>query len=295
MTIKLYKYTKTLVEVFIRHLWLSISSVQFYQDVYSRYKGYGINYLFVTSFIASLFLGSMFLNYIVDIRGYFVNGDVKPDAANIDYIISQLPDIYYDGDTIQIEEETPLIIKDLHSREVLAIDPKNELQISKKNQMPIIFLSNQVRISPVKFQKKSYIITKKYQDLAVFGEGHKVITSDNWKDFFAKVFDNMPGVFIYMVYPLLLVMCFMLAFGNFTFIFTLISTYLLSYFLLQNTSFKKCFRMVSFASGVGIAFAPIVLLTIPEDIGLIIVSFLQSWPIFLLFLSILKIRNSRLP
>jgi len=293
MTIKLYQHLKTFVKMLLRHLWLSISSVQFYQDVYSRYKGYGLKYLFATSFIASLFIGTMILNYLDDVKDYFINDNVKHNTANIDHILKQMPDIYYDGSNIQIEEETPLIIKDMHLQEIIAIDPAQELESSKKNKIPIVFLSNKINISPAKFQKKPYIITIKYSEMEVFGSDEKVITQDSWKNYFAKVTNNATSIFIYLLYPLLLVMYFILSLCNYTFIVILISTYLLSYFLLQNTSLKSCFRMVAFACGTGIALTPAILISIPEDIGIVIVSFLQSWPLLLLFLSILKTRNEQ--
>lgn len=55
----------------LRQLRLSISSIEFYKDVYKNYQGYGIRYLFTLSFIPSIIYCIFILNYIITLKDYF--------------------------------------------------------------------------------------------------------------------------------------------------------------------------------------------------------------------------------
>ena len=86
MTTKLFIILSS-IRILFRQLYLSITSVDFYYDVFMYYKGYGIRYLFIISFISSLIYSVFLLNNIVILRDYFSTNKTSNYSRDIEVIL----------------------------------------------------------------------------------------------------------------------------------------------------------------------------------------------------------------
>ena len=149
MTTKLYDILNA-IKTLIRTLWLSVSSVGFYEDVYRRYTGYGLKYLFTLSLVSSVIYSAISLNYITTLRDYFNHDKLTPYTANLEHIIKQLPEISYDGKNIKVEsEETPLFLYNNNEGKIGVVDPNNKLNFNDKNA-DSLQIENLQRLSTIK-------------------------------------------------------------------------------------------------------------------------------------------------
>ena len=96
-------------------LWLSISSVSFYQRVILSYNGYGVKYILTLSFASSLLCSIYMLHYIDNIRQYFSYGIISQAVVNLDHILSQFPELKYDGTKISLEQSEPIYINNIYT------------------------------------------------------------------------------------------------------------------------------------------------------------------------------------
>ncbi len=119
----IYKWLKTI----IIHLWLSVSSIGFYQRILLFYEGYGLKYILTLSFIASLFCSIYILNFVDNVKNYLAYGTISTDVANLDHVISQFPEINYDGSKISLSDKEPIYINNTDNVPVVAIDPENKI------------------------------------------------------------------------------------------------------------------------------------------------------------------------
>ena len=85
------------IKTLVKHLWLSVSSARFYQDVFYTYQGYGVKYILTLSIISSLICNIIFLGYVDKIQKYLSDNIISESVVNIDHVIGQLPTINYNG------------------------------------------------------------------------------------------------------------------------------------------------------------------------------------------------------
>ena len=136
-------------------LWLSISSVSFYQRVISSYKGYVIKYILTLSFASQLLCSIYMLHYIDNIRQYFSYGIISQAVVNLDHILSQFPELKYDGTKISLEQSEPIYINNIYNRPIVAIDPDNKIPASNKAKIPILLTSRKIFLSFSDLQKNN--------------------------------------------------------------------------------------------------------------------------------------------
>jgi len=285
MTTKLYHIILAIKTLF-RTLWLSVSSVDFYEDVYKRYSGYGLKYLFTLSFISSVIYCLVSLGHIVTLKDYFNHDKLTPYTANLEHIIKQLPEISYDGKNIKVEEETPLFLYNSSEGKVGVVDPNNQLNFSERNKIPIIFTKNKVIFSFI-WDKKKVNLPFDYQ--LIFGTEPQILSGEQIKKHFGQITSSAPTLFIYILTPVMIILTFIATLLRASFLITLI--YLITQAFGPRTSIKTCTRMVLFSSGAHTLLEPIISAFAPffsSFSWLILV-----WTSILLFLSILKMRNAR--
>jgi hypothetical protein len=236
--------------------------------------------------MASLIYCFAILNIMLELKDYFVAGKQTKATIGIEYLIKQLPDIYYDDGTISIEEESPLYLYNSNGDKIAAIDPKALLSHSEKIRIPIILTSNKAILSLTEStNKKKFPISISYSKL--FGSEQQVLTQEVIKKHFATLFSSAPTVLIYIMMPALAF--FLFVFTLLENIFIIILVYLLTYIFGPQSSIKTCIRLVSFASGVSTLIHPIITATVPEfgDIVWIV----KMWTNFLLFLGVLQVKR----
>jgi hypothetical protein len=290
MTTKLSQISSWFRTLFYQ-LWLSISSIGFYQDVYYLYKGYGIRYLFTVSFLSSIIYCCFIFHYLLGIKDYFIEHrmSARTTTTTIEYILKQLPEIHYDGSKIAVEQDEPIYLSDEKGNKIAIIDSKNQLPYSEKLKIPILFSSNKVTLATIEItDKKKSAFSIDYSNL--FPSDQKIITEEVLKKHFSKILTYAPKIFIYIVVPLIILVRFVaILFEKF---FVVLLVYILTNFLGPKSSLRSCSRLVLFSSGVPILLQPIIILFIPEYNNIVLV--VQMLANLLLFLGILKIRNSKL-
>ncbi len=271
------------IKTLIKHLWMSISSIKFYERVFRTYKGYGIQYIFSLSIISSLFCIILFLDHISKIKNYLNNNIMSQDLLHIDHVIRQLPTIDYDGQKIFLTEETPLFINNFNNHKLLTIDPNLKLIPSDRIKIPI-FLGDSTMI--IKFfdskGQMRYTLPIKYNK--ILGNHPQILTQDVIKTILATIFEKAPSLLIYLIFPIFSVLIFINVLLEKIFIVLMI--YFITYFADIKASLKICIRMVLFASGVFTLFGFIIIFISKEFSTTLWI--LQTWANFLMILGILK-------
>jgi len=272
----------------ILHLWWSVSSIKFYENIFSDYKGYGLKYIFILSFFSSLICSAIFLDHLKKVQDYLTNSTISQEVENIDHIINQLPTIDYNGQNISVQEETPLLIYSPNNKKILAIDPSNQLLPSDKVKIPIIFTANKIVINLINADGGLVNTTPiKYDQ--IFGNQARVLTQEVIKSHFALILNKAPFILIYLLFPIMAILIFVNVLLDKTII--IITIYFFLRFASVNCSLKTCIRMVLFASGLFALLHFIIILTAPYLISALWL--VQFWANLLMVLAILKVNNGK--
>jgi len=288
MTTKLYIISSYL-RILFRQLYLSVTSVDFYYDVYKYYKGYGMKYLFAISFISSVIYSISLLNNIAIIKEYFLENKISKYTENIELLLKQLPILYYDGNNISIKEETPFYLYSSNDNVIAAIDTKNQLTPSEKLKIPIVFTSDKIHISlnEGSYAKKSNNIHRSVDYHILFGIERNNFNYESIKKQFGNILGQLETIVIYIVTPIL-------AIGIFIFrllenILIIMPVYLLTYSFGPISSIETCVRIVIFSSGVRSLLHIIFMAFFPQFVEF--VWYVQIWTCFLMVKAILKLRG----
>lgn len=271
------------IKSLITHLWLSISSVKFYENVFKHYTGYGTKYIFTLSFISALFCCILLLNQANDIKLYLTKNIIPTSLKNIDHIITQLPTIDYDGEKISIQEETPLFINDLNNNKALVIDPSNKLMPNERSKINLILGSNKATVNFID-AKGTLAQSFPFEYKHILGNNAQTLTQEDIKSIFVPIFESAQSKFIYIIFPI--ITCFIFLATISEKIVTIIIIFIIIYLNLGKTSIKTCIRMVCFSSGTFAIFQPIVILALPHFAQPLWI--IQTWANFLMILGILK-------
>ena len=272
------------IKTLFTHLWLSISSIKFYEQVFNSYKGYGIKYVLILSLISSFICSIIFLNHLDKVREYLNNGIISTKVETIDHIIQQLPEINYNGLKITIKEDTPLFIYDLKKQKTLALDPNNKLMPADRNKLPIILNAQKIIINLTDSEgAKHNSFPIDYTQ--IFGNESQILTQTVIKLSLADIFNRAPSIFIYLIFPITALLIFInLILEK---IFIILMVYLITRVVTVNTSLKTCIRVVLFASGNFVLLQFTILLTLPALSTILWI--MQTWANILMILGILKV------
>ena len=271
------------IKTLFTHLWLSISSIKFYEQIFNSYKGYGIKYILILSLISSFICSIIFLNHLDKVREYLNNGIVSKKVETIDHIIQQLPEINYNGFKITTKEDTPLFIYGLGNKKTLALDPNNKLMPADRNKLPIILNAQKIIINLTDsegIKHNSFPIDY----TQIFGNESQILTQTVIKLSLADIFNRAPSIFIYLIFPITTLLIFVnLMLEKF---FIILMVYLITRVITVNTSLKTCIRVVLFASGNFVLLQFTILLTLPALSTILWI--MQTWANILMILGILK-------
>jgi hypothetical protein len=277
------------VRLLFCHLYLSVTSIDFYYDVYRYYKGYGLRYLLTISFISSLIISISILNNISRLKEYFRENRVSQHIQNIEVILKQLPIIDYDGKNISIHEETPLYLYDTRNNKIAVIDTNNQLSMNEKLKIPIVLTKDTINISLSEgtYPNRSKNINKIIDYPKILGTEPMVYSAELIKKQLANIMDTARTIVIYILMPILVIVIFLFRFLENCLLIS--STYLLTYLLGPRTPIKTCIRLVIFSSGMRSVLYVISMVFFPEFIEY--VWYIQIWCCFLLFKAIMKLRD----
>lgn len=277
---------KAFIKTLITHLWLSVSSVKFYEKIFNSYKGYGIKYVLALSLISSLICTILFLYHLDNVRSYLNKDKISANVENIDHIIRQLPALDYDGLKISTEEETPVILYSLKNKKILALDPGNKLMPADRAKLPIILGAQKLIVN---LSDASVRNTLPIEYTQIFGNNPQILTQEIIKSSFAQIFDKAPSVFIYLIFPVTAFLIFINVLLEKSFLVLMV--FLITRLITIKTSLKTCIRMVFFASGIFVLLQLIIILTIPT-LSTVLWG-VQTWANILMILGLLKASGRR--
>ncbi|MCZ6901295.1 MAG: DUF1189 family protein [Rickettsia endosymbiont of Ixodes persulcatus] len=274
------------VTTLFRQLWLSVSSIEFYKDVYRNYQGYGIRYLFTVSFIPSIIYCIFILNYIITLKDYFNGIQSSKVTDNIEYIINQLPEIKYNNSKISVEEVEPIYFYSKNNNKIVVIDTKNQVSNKEKSRIPFVLEENKLRINLIVANtKKNFPSTVNYSK--IFKQNEVILTPEIIKKYFADNLLYAPNLFIYFGMPAIILFWFVTFLLERSIIVLLV--YSLANLLTTKTSIQTSIRLVMFSSGVPIILQPVIVILIPELS--ILLQLLQMFTTCLLFITIWQINK----
>jgi hypothetical protein len=276
------------VETLIRILWLSVSSPRFYQDVLLHYKGYGIKYILNLAAISSVICTIIILNYTNIVKNYLDNDIIDSyEVRNIDHIINQLPNFNYDGKSLAIAIDQPLILSDLNGAKIVAIDPLNKLTPNETAKIPISTLKDLININLL--DSNGNIInswTTKYEQ--IFGTTPQIITKEKIKSTISAMLNKVSGIIPYTIIPVMTVITLFVILS--TQYFLILALYI--FFKVKKTAIalKDCIRVVMFSNGIFSVMQFIPFLAIKE-LNYVLWA-LQMWPNILMIIGIIRLQNS---
>lgn len=271
----------------LRQLRLSISSIEFYKDVYKNYQGYGIRYVFTLSFILSIIYCIFILNYIITLKDYFNGIQSSKVTANIEYIINQLPEIKYNNSNISVEEVEPIYLYSKNNNKIVVIDTKNQVSNKEKSKIPFVLEENKLKINLIVANtQKHFPSTINYSEM--FKQNEVILTPEIIKKYFADNLLYAPNLFIYFGMPAIILFWFVTFLLERSIIVLLV--YSLANLLTTKTSIQTSIRLVMFSSGVPIILQPVIIILIPELS--ILLQLLQMFTTCLVFVAIWQINKN---
>lgn len=275
------------IKILLLHLHLSVTSANFYSDVYRLYKGYGLKYLFIILFISSTTYSTFLIYDINKLKNYFQHKNPSENTSLIDYIIRQIPNISYDGNGISInQQDEPFIyLHNKYGNKIAIIDPQNKAPYADKVKLPIIFSNNKIIISWLNVDDKRTNFTVGYP--TIFGNDTKHLTQENIKEHLGVLLNRTSQLFVYFSIPILLIMQLVSVMLNRS--ITMIVLYLLTNFFGLSTTIKQAMRLTLLSSGVVILVQPVIINTMPQIID--IIWLLQIWINLLVFLGLTKVKK----
>lgn len=271
------------IKTLITHLWLSVSSVKFYEKVFRSYKGYGFKYAFILSFISSLFCTALLLNNIDKVSNYLDKDILSTNVVKIDQILRQIPEIDYDGSNISIQEETPLSLYTSNNYKAVIFDPDNKLMPAERTKVPVIIGAQKIIIN---FLDSKGVVhnTVPVKYTQIFGNQPQILTQEVIKSHLSTIFSGSSSIFIYLVFPILVLVIFIYSLLEKSFIILIL--YIITQLANIKIPLKTSIRMVLFASGIFFMLQCIIALALPALNS--ILWGVQGWCNILMILGILK-------
>lgn len=286
--------TTTLLAIFgwfrilFNHILLSTCSINFYIDVYKSYKGSGLRYLFTLSFMSTLIYAIFIFNHLLCLKDYFTENRISKSTTTIEYILKRLPNIYYNGNKILVDQDEPIYLLTEKGNKIAIIDSKNQLPYGEKIKIPVLFSSNKVILSTVEItdNKKSMFSTEYTK---IFGPTPQNLTEAVIKKQFARILAPAPRLFIYIGLPIMILVFFLSLLFEKSLIVILV--YVLTNFFGIKSSLQTCTRVVVFSTGATILLQPIIVIFAPKLISIVFV--IQMIANVLLFFALLNIRSRK--
>ena len=265
-------------------LWGSVSSQQFYQKVFLSYRGYGVKYLLNICIFSSMIFSGIFLHYAYNIEHYLKHDVYSSNAKAVATVLESLPTMNYNGKTIELPLQEPMIISSASGRQLLAIDLENQMPFTSKNKIPVILGKSNLMIQFIDHRGDvKNTIALEYRD--IIGSKARIITQDLVKELLISMMSSVNRSIVYIFFP---AMIFLLLFNS---IMEKIVMVGIIFFFTQmgglKVPIKNCIRVVLISSGAYILLEPLTLLDnvfIPY-----ILMTIQTWCAILMISSLMKL------
>ncbi|MCP5369966.1 MAG: DUF1189 family protein [Rickettsiaceae bacterium] len=263
-------------------LWCSVSSPQFYYNVYNSYKGYGAKYVLVLSTIAAFILSIFLLNYNNNLMLYLRYNQEAPNVQGVAALIEEFPSLQYDGKSLTFSDPVSDNIMYI-SNKIFVVDVDNTLNPSELMKIPVVLRKNNIHINFLDNSGKiieNFIIN--YQD--IIGTTAINLDSAYLQNQILDIVMRFPRVIIYNIFPIASI----LIYFNIIFekVFLILAIFFFSKLLGYNNNLKSAIRVVLFSSGFTILFG-YMSLWLPTYVAYSIYA-IQIWINFLILVGIFK-------
>jgi hypothetical protein len=112
----------------------SFYSPEFYRRVVWNFKGYGFQYLAVICFLITVSASIFFIKSYNELSSYFKTGEPNSYLAEtLDYYLTALPEMSWDGEKLSKEGKEEVIIKSESGKDIIVIDLNNKLSPTNKS------------------------------------------------------------------------------------------------------------------------------------------------------------------
>lgn len=252
----------------------SVTSHKFYQQVVLHYKGYGIRYLFMVSFLSTLLYAVLILFSFNNTISALKGENIIFGGKNIEYIVSQLPSLMVEENNLTpIDKPSPYYINNLDNYPVILFDSDNIIVMSEKEKVPIVVSPDGVTINV--FGARNIVLSK--EDLAL---SNISMSAMDLRLYIAGMMEGVSSNIVWVMFPLMLLLRTLFIVTDKLFLCVVI------YFVL-GVVYQKCpkrwqtaLRATIFVSVPAILLKPLLFIPIP-GIG-IIPTAMQFWTMFLL-------------
>lgn len=265
------------------YLYKSISSTEFYREIYENYDGYGIRYNVILSFFAAFMATIILNNYGSNFAKYILNKDNA--ASSLDYIINQFPEINYNGSEIIVANKEPIFITNTHGDRIILIDKLNKIDNAQKRNIPIILYSTKMVVQYNAQDHSSFEL--EYRKF--LGNEALKLNRSNIKDILISYSKKYTKIISFIIFPLLI---FMLLFIHlFNELITVCILYVMFNLFANKSSIKTCIRLALFSDGVSFLCQPVITLLFPGLASIIWI--IKIWANFLMIFSITKMTKMK--
>lgn len=253
MTTSLLQF-KTYIQILYRTLLLSITSIDFYKDVRTRYKGYGVKYIVTLSLLGAIFYSLKVMNNIYLIE----DGLIHKNNSYIENILKQVPEIKYNGEIIETLVETPYFIEDSANRKIIAIDPEGHLSFAQRSKIPVILTKTNIVFVIFYNEDNKEEFSIGYSN--ILGKDSLLITQNSLREYIVNAISKNHHIWIYTT-PIMASVYFLKIFVKST--IPILLLYFLSNLYNLNITIQTSCRLVMFSSGMFLASYSLLNLFIP--------------------------------
>jgi hypothetical protein len=249
-------------------LWLSVSSADFYRDVHKLYRGYGIRYILNLYLISGLIFCLWGFNHLLRFEG-----EISPANPDVEYVLKQIPEIYYDGTRITTKSETPFFLYNSNNHKIAAIDPNNELTATDTKDIPLLFFSTYLKMPIESGFSKASGTNAEYK--YILGTNPAAVNHETIIQYLPKLWQRVNNTYVYALAPIGGLLYFgVILLCN---IFYAIVIFAISYFLGITTSLQTAYRMTMFASGAPLFLQPLLFMISPSLMPILTLVSLAAW------------------
>lgn len=248
-------------------LFYSLTKPQFYKDILKDFKGYGFRFIFTLTFIGTLFTSVILVNKLAITKLYFENKvPTNMLTENIENILGRWEDIRYNGYSISSENDDVSYISGPSGKSIIAVDANDVLKGDKRNEIPVIFGSKTLLLNLPLISSSATQIPYEYQ--TILGSQERIITADTLFNLMKKYVFYIDKIFIYMVFPLSILLNLVMLISEKIFMTLIIYLVLRSYVKSNKKLFQTSIRLVAFSCGLTALLLPVVFMS--KYIGYII-------------------------
>ncbi len=263
------------IEEFFRITWLSVSSTQFYQDLYKKYHGYGIKYIAMAIAITSI-VYSLFVFDTITTMKYYLTA-TNDDANPVEYLLKQWPDIKYNGKEISLDSDGPVLINTINGKVAMAIDPDNKLTVAQKQIIPVILQKTQIIVNFIRSNDSNAKPKEMSLGYNLFSSEAYLLNQSSLKMSLLNLLEPIGITTLLLVIPVLTLVRLLMHLASS--LFSMVILFAVLWWLKLNPTTKSVSRVVLFSSGAAEIISPVLLIFIPGF--LVLASFLEYWAIIL--------------